>query len=676
MASARPAGSIVIVAIAMVVALCADSASAGTRRHDVDDSLHLALAAEEQFDSVGKVRRGAVMGSGVLVAPNYMLTAAHVAQGGTTTFELASGIYSQGWSIIHSGWDSDNITNGYDLALVRLDTLVLDEQPTAMYSGAFDVGQQATLVGFGRTGTGLTGATEPAGTKRAGVNMLQAGSSYGYNSRLLTADFDDPTKGPDKGLDMEYLAAPGDSGGGVFIDDGGGNQVLAGLVSFVFAYDGDYDSSYGDGMGITRIYSLRPWISSLIGNSYTLEWAGVSGGFNTAANWTGSYDGSAVNVVPGSADVVHFASAGAQSVSWPAGDLANRRAVISAGDVTLNLAGQGYSLTDSGQNSLVVGDGVGVNVSLNVTNGQLLTHQAVIGSGLMGSATVTLASGGNWQASGDVFIGGNESGGVAQGQLNIQTGSSFDADSDVVVWASGQVNLAGGSIAPALAPLGHAAMVFSAGSRIELLKDSFLDIQLSGGQASSLSVDGTLLITQEPDGTGTGTSLRFSGDVSNNGYRYLLASYTDLAVAHGSEITDYGEFAAVLYNGLLVADPAAPGSIGGTHYLSYDDGELWLESNIWAGDINLDGQVDYVDLGLLAGNWNLTSGGTWGIGDLNGDGQVNYIDLGIMAGNWNAGVVSPTMSFSQALAVSAVPEPATLAILGAGAIGLLRRRRR
>jgi hypothetical protein len=47
-------------------------------------------------------------------------------------------------------------------------------------------------------------------------------------------------------------------------------------------------------------------------------------------------------------------------------------------------------------------------------------------------------------------------------------------------------------------------------------------------------------------------------------------------------------------------------------------------------DLNGDGIVNGIDLGLLLGNW----GGT-GLGDLNGDGTVNGADLGILLASWS-----------------------------------------
>ena len=115
-----------------------------------------------------------------------------------------------------------------------------------------------------------------------------------------------------------------------------------------------------------------------------------------------------------------------------------------------------------------------------------------------------------------------------------------------------------------------------------------------------------------------------------------------------------------------------------------------------AGDINLDGTVNSVDLGILASHFNLT-GQTYSTGDLNGDGVVNSIDLGILAANFNMSIVatpSAVVSEIQTLAAeddalpainadlasnptfSAVPEPASATVLAIAAIAMTARRRR
>jgi hypothetical protein len=101
----------------------------------------------------------------------------------------------------------------------------------------------------------------------------------------------------------------------------------------------------------------------------------------------------------------------------------------------------------------------------------------------------------------------------------------------------------------------------------------------------------------------------------------------------------------------------------------------------FAGDANLDGQVDVTDLGVLATHWQSTS--LWTGGDFNYDGFVDVSDLGALATNWQAGVGSPLAPsrLDEALAAvglgnTSVPEPTTGAfIFSTITAGLLRRSR-
>lgn len=86
------------------------------------------------------------------------------------------------------------------------------------------------------------------------------------------------------------------------------------------------------------------------------------------------------------------------------------------------------------------------------------------------------------------------------------------------------------------------------------------------------------------------------------------------------------------------------------------------------GDATLDRKVTGADLAALATNWNVTSGATWFDGDFTGDGKVTGADLAALATNWNADLTAPASG-------GAVPEPTTMALLGATALVVVRRRR-
>lgn len=92
------------------------------------------------------------------------------------------------------------------------------------------------------------------------------------------------------------------------------------------------------------------------------------------------------------------------------------------------------------------------------------------------------------------------------------------------------------------------------------------------------------------------------------------------------------------------------------------------------GDLNADGFVGIADLNIVLGAWNQSQNP---IGenptfltdlraDPSNDNFVGIADLNLVLGNWNAGT-PPT-------AGSLVPEPASLAMLGLGAVALMRRR--
>ncbi|MBN1941725.1 MAG: PEP-CTERM sorting domain-containing protein [Phycisphaerae bacterium] len=151
------------------------------------------------------------------------------------------------------------------------------------------------------------------------------------------------------------------------------------------------------------------------------------------------------------------------------------------------------------------------------------------------------------------------------------------------------------------------------------------------------------------------------------------------------EITDYlwdldgdgeyddksGETASV-----TAAELAALGLAYGDHTVGLkilaDDG-YWATDELTLtylpsilGDANLDGSVDPADYTIYADNYG--TGTTWAQGDFNLDGFVDPADYTIYADEYgNTASGSP---------VNPTPEPATMSLLGVGALALLRRRSR
>jgi hypothetical protein len=101
----------------------------------------------------------------------------------------------------------------------------------------------------------------------------------------------------------------------------------------------------------------------------------------------------------------------------------------------------------------------------------------------------------------------------------------------------------------------------------------------------------------------------------------------------------------------------------------------------YAGDSNLDGQVDITDLGNLATAWQTNA--PWTGGDFDYSSFVDITDLGLLATNWQAGVGGPLRPQSLAEALeglglpgsAVVPEPVFVGLIGLCVVGVASRRR-
>lgn len=107
--------------------------------------------------------------------------------------------------------------------------------------------------------------------------------------------------------------------------------------------------------------------------------------------------------------------------------------------------------------------------------------------------------------------------------------------------------------------------------------------------------------------------------------------------------------------------------------LTVDDSSVLIRVAL-AGDFDLDNTVGFSDLVTLARNYNNGSR-LWTDGDANHDGMVDFSDLVSLARNYNV-TLTGSIESDWALALSIVPEPSSLAVVGAVSLLGLRRRRR
>ncbi|MFW5690256.1 MAG: ADP-ribosylglycohydrolase family protein [Planctomycetota bacterium] len=100
-----------------------------------------------------------------------------------------------------------------------------------------------------------------------------------------------------------------------------------------------------------------------------------------------------------------------------------------------------------------------------------------------------------------------------------------------------------------------------------------------------------------------------------------------------------------------------------------------LLEEVLAGDVDADGDVDLDDANVLRAYYmDGASDHTWYEGDFNGDGVVDFNDAWMLLSNYDPPTTSGDMVTMEYLTGGDVPEPATLLVLSAGAVALLRRR--
>jgi hypothetical protein len=183
--------------------------------------------------------------SAVLISPNWALTAAHVVKDATkNAIYIDDKKYELPYVVWHKEFEGAKV-GFHDIALCYSpEAFGLDFYPE-LYTDTNEVGQAVTFAGWGATGTFLTGANKHDSYRRAGHNRIQEAP----HAILIC------TPARPKQFALEFMIAPGDSGGGMFI----GNK-LAGINSFLSAVDKNPDGTYTDESAFTRVSLYVDWI--------------------------------------------------------------------------------------------------------------------------------------------------------------------------------------------------------------------------------------------------------------------------------------------------------------------------------------------------------------------------------------------------------------------------------
>ena len=225
-------------------------------RHDTEDSLYIELG--NKFPAVCRVgHRG---GDGTLIAPRWVITAAHVAQGIFRREGNGLKIYFRnedlGFAVKRVFLHPDFIPmQGSDIALIELEKPNNTIRPLHLYSQRIEEGKEIIIVGHGDQKTGLGGEWIVDGIKRGATNTIDE-----VTKDKIVFDFDEPPSG----TILEGTAGRGDSGGPAIImeDD---LDYIAGISSAGMPGKNG-PGTYGAVEYYTRVSTHLPWLANTMEN--------------------------------------------------------------------------------------------------------------------------------------------------------------------------------------------------------------------------------------------------------------------------------------------------------------------------------------------------------------------------------------------------------------------------
>jgi hypothetical protein len=187
-------------------------------------------------------------GSVVAYKSNIIITAAHIFHNNKTSVVIFNTkLLPVKKIVVHKDYDYEKFGK-HDIAMCLVSgDIGLDWYPD-IYKNDRENGSVCSLAGYGATGTFITGIiSNKESKKRAGSNIIDAVNEY-----LL---FCSPSVKTGK-TELEFIIAPGDSGGGLFI----GND-LAGIHSGVVEDKPNKGKSkYGAVTVHTRVSVYKDWI--------------------------------------------------------------------------------------------------------------------------------------------------------------------------------------------------------------------------------------------------------------------------------------------------------------------------------------------------------------------------------------------------------------------------------
>lgn len=250
------------------------SSSAIVTRHDIDDAKYQLQAAE--FPALADMPGE---GHGVLIAPQWVITAAHAITWQSEINQITISGKSRAVQriVIHPGykappqqlfeqalatWDWTLfrvlLASSDDIALLKLADPITDVSPVAIYNSNDEFGQIIKVIGKGATGNGVAGYEFSSSHRtelRRAYNKVSSA-----DDRWFCYMFDNPTDA----LALEGGSGSGDSGGPVLIE-AEKEWLLAGLTSWTDLQSTNRTPGrYGQISCNVRLSHYKKWIETVI----------------------------------------------------------------------------------------------------------------------------------------------------------------------------------------------------------------------------------------------------------------------------------------------------------------------------------------------------------------------------------------------------------------------------
>lgn len=230
------------------------------RRHDVADANYLALGNTGPATSVGLVFNGSVSGSATYIGfgngSHWALSAGHVMDfGGLNTFRINNTNYNVTGSFRPADYNAGTLRS--DVAVLRL-AVNPGVNAIGMSMRSDLAGLTSMIAGYGLTGVGNNPSLSSDNLRRAAHNTIDTFQSFGTNQNFWRTTFQTPNQGGV--LPLEGTTASGDSGGGMFFQEGS-TWLLGGVTS----WGTDNNSQYGDLAYYSSLHTNMNFITTTTG---------------------------------------------------------------------------------------------------------------------------------------------------------------------------------------------------------------------------------------------------------------------------------------------------------------------------------------------------------------------------------------------------------------------------